>query len=81
MAEAFVGTLKRDYVRVSSTPNARAVIEQLPSWLAHYDNVHPHRALAYRSPREHIAQTREARQAFRGQHQPVHPCSELLIAF
>jgi putative transposase len=59
MAEAFVRTLKRDYVRVSPTPDAQTVIEQLPSWLAHYNDVHPHRALGYRSPREYIAQTRE----------------------
>jgi len=60
IAEAFVRTLKRDYVRVSPRPNTRTVIEQLPGWLAHYNHVHPHRALGYRSPREYIAQTREA---------------------
>lgn len=60
MAEAFVRTLKRDYVRVSPRPDAKTVIAQLPSWLDHYNNVHPHRALGYRSPREYIAQTREA---------------------
>ena len=60
MAEAFVRTLKRDYVRVNPRPDARIVIEQLPVWLAHYNAVHPHRALGYRSPREYIAQTREA---------------------
>jgi putative transposase len=54
MAEAFVRTLKRDYVRVSATPDARTVIDQLPSWLDHYNRVHPHRALGYRSPREFI---------------------------
>lgn len=61
MAEAFVRTLKRDYVRVSPTPDARAVIEQLATWLEHYNRVHPHRALGYRSPREFIERsTREA---------------------
>ncbi|WP_156455598.1 IS3 family transposase [Sphingomonas sp. CCH5-D11] len=60
MAEAFVRTLKRDYIRVSPRPDAKTVIEQLPGWLAHYNDVHPHRALGYRSPREYIAQTREA---------------------
>lgn len=60
MAEAFVRTSKRDYVRVNPRPDARTVIEQLPGWLAHYNEVHPHRALGYRSPREYIAQTREA---------------------
>src|SRR4051812_16346144 len=55
MAEAFVRTLKRDYVRVSPVPDADTVLRQLPSWLAHYNEVHPHRALGYRSPREFIA--------------------------
>jgi putative transposase len=59
MAEAFVRTLKRDYVRVSPRPDARTVIDQLPGWIAHYNEVHPHRALGYRSPREFIAKTRE----------------------
>ena len=48
------------YVRVNPRPDAQTVIEQLPGWLAHYNEVHPHRALGYRSPREYIAQTREA---------------------
>ena len=60
MAEAFVRTLKRDYVRVNPTPDARTVLEQLPRWLTHYNEVHPHKALGYRSPREYIMQTREA---------------------
>ena len=57
MAEAFVRTLKRDYVRVSLVPDAETVLRQLPSWLAHYNEVHPHRALGYRSPREFIARS------------------------
>lgn len=59
MAEAFVRTLKRDYVRIHPTPDAQTVIDQLPAWLAHYNDVHPHKALGYRSPREYITQTRE----------------------
>ena len=55
MAEAFVRTIKRDYARVSPRPDARAVIDQIPNWMAHYNHVHPHRALGYRSPREFIA--------------------------
>ena len=57
MAEAFVRTIKRDYVRVSPRPNADAVMHQLPAWIAHYHEVHPHKALGYRSPREFIALT------------------------
>ena len=55
MAEAFVRTIKRDYVRVSPRPNAVSVMRQLPSWIDHYNEVHPHKALGYRSPREFIA--------------------------
>lgn len=55
MAEAFVRTLKRDYARVSAKPDARSVIDQLPIWFNHYNEVHPHRALGYKSPREFIA--------------------------
>jgi putative transposase len=54
MAEAFVRTIKRDYARVSPLPTAAAVIRQLPIWFDHYNRVHPHRALGYRSPREFI---------------------------
>jgi putative transposase len=47
MAEAFIRTMKRDDVRVAEKPNARAVINQPPSWFHHYDTVRPHRALGY----------------------------------
>ncbi len=52
MAESFVKTFKRDYVRVNPTPDAHTVLENLPSWFADYNEVHPHRALKYRSPDE-----------------------------
>ena len=52
MAEAFVKTFKRDYARVSATPDAASVLRQLGSWFEHYNSVHPHKALGYRSPRE-----------------------------
>jgi putative transposase len=55
MAEAFVHTIKRDYVRVSPRPNVVSVMRQLPSWIAHYNEVHPHKAFGYRSPREFMA--------------------------
>jgi len=41
-----------------SRPSAFAVlrlITSLPAWIAHYNEVHPHKALGYRSPREFIA--------------------------
>jgi len=30
-------------------------MRQLPAWIAHYNEVHPHKALGYLSPREFIA--------------------------
>jgi putative transposase len=35
IAEAFVRTIKRNYVRVSTIPDAEAVLRQLPGWLGH----------------------------------------------
>jgi putative transposase len=66
MAEAFVRTIKRDYARVNLLPDARTVIESLPLWFDHYNNVHPHSALRYQSPREFIAaqSNREALSGF-----------------
>lgn len=52
MAEAFVKTIKRDYARVSARPDAASVLRQLDGWFEHYNTVHPHKALGYRSPRE-----------------------------
>ena len=49
MAETFVRTIKRNYVWGSSIPNAETVLQFLPVWLAHYNEVHPHKALGYRS--------------------------------
>jgi hypothetical protein len=49
MAEAFGRTIKRDYVHVSPRPDAETVMRQLPAWIAHYNEVHPHKALGYRS--------------------------------
>ena len=54
MAEAFVRTFKRDYVRVSAIPDAQTVLRCLPAWFAHYNQVHPHKAPRYRSPAEFI---------------------------
>src|SRR5215469_17660944 len=40
---------------LSPRPDAETVMRQLPAWIAHYNEVHPHKALGYRSPREFIA--------------------------
>jgi putative transposase len=55
MAEAFVRTFKRDYVEVRPKPDAETVIRTLRDSFDHYNALHPHRALGYRSPREFIA--------------------------
>lgn len=62
MAEALIRTIKRDYVRFAKRPDARSVIAQLPAWFEHYNRVHPHKALGYRSPAEFIAQTPSTRE-------------------
>jgi transposase InsO family protein len=47
MAEAFVKTLKRDYVRVSPIPDAAAALTLLDGWIEDYNTVHPHSRLGY----------------------------------
>jgi len=54
MAEAFVKTFKRDYANVNPKPDAATVMAQLGRWFEHYNEIHPHKALGYRSPREFI---------------------------
>jgi transposase-like protein len=48
-------TIKRDYARVSSLPDAETVFRLPPARFEHYNTRHPHHALGYRSPREFIA--------------------------
>ena len=62
MAEAFVRTFKRDYVAVHHKPDAETVIRALPQWFDHYNALHPHRSLGYRSPCEFIAEKSNANQ-------------------
>lgn len=54
MSEAFVKTFKRDYVYVHDRPDARTVLSQLPKWFEDYNEVHPHKSLRLKSPREFI---------------------------
>jgi hypothetical protein len=37
MTEAFVNTLRRDYVSVNPTPDARTILASLSRWIEHYN--------------------------------------------
>jgi transposase InsO family protein len=50
MAEAFVKTFKRDYVRVSPIPDAATALAIIDYWMEDHNTVHPHSRLGYRSP-------------------------------
>jgi putative transposase len=52
MAEAFVNTIKRDYVGGADLSDADIVIRQLPGWIQDYNRAAPHSALKYLSPWE-----------------------------
>ncbi len=53
-SEAFVKTLKRDYVRVNPLPNAETVLSLMGDWIEDYYENHPHSGLKWKSPREFI---------------------------
>ena len=55
ISEAFVKTLKRDYVQVMPLPDAATVLELIAGWFEDYNDNHPHSGLKMRSPREFIA--------------------------
>ncbi len=50
LAEAFVGTFKRDYVAAADRRDAEAVLTQLVGWIDDYNTQAPHSALGMRSP-------------------------------
>ena len=50
MAEAFVNTLKRDYVSGADRSDPETLLDQVAAWIADYNTVAPHSALGYRSP-------------------------------
>ena len=52
MAEVFVNTLRRDYLDGADRSSA-AVLEQIPGWIADYNQRAPHSSLSYRSPAEY----------------------------
>jgi putative transposase len=51
MAESFINTLKRDYVSQMDRSTAAAVLSQLPDVFEHFNEVHPHSASNWKSPR------------------------------
>ncbi|WPZ16172.1 IS3 family transposase [Nitratireductor rhodophyticola] len=55
ISEAFVKTLKRDYVQVTPLPTAPTVLGLIENWIEDYNDNHPHSGLKMRSPREFIA--------------------------
>ena len=52
MAEAFVGSFKRDYVYVNDCYSSDSVIKMLQEWIKDYNENAPHSALGYKSPVE-----------------------------
>jgi putative transposase len=53
MSEAFVNTLRRDYLEGADLSTAALVLEQIPAWIADYNAVAPHSALGYQSPQQY----------------------------
>jgi len=52
IAESFVKTMKRDYVTFMPKPDAATAVRNLAIAFEHYNELHPHSALKYCSPRE-----------------------------
>ena len=53
MSEAFVNTMRRDYIDGADLRTAALALEQIPAWIADYNAVAPHSALGYRSPHQY----------------------------
>jgi putative transposase len=53
MSEAFVNTLRRDYIAGADLATAAAVLDQIPAWIADYNAIAPHSALGFRSPQQY----------------------------
>jgi hypothetical protein len=52
MAEAFVKTVKRDYVYIHERPDTKTVKAQLNGWFNDYNNNHPRKSLRLKLPSE-----------------------------
>jgi putative transposase len=53
MSEAFVNTIRRDYLAGADRSTAASVLDQVPNWIGDYNSVAPHSALGYRAPVEY----------------------------
>ena len=51
ISEAFVKTLKRNYIKIVNFPNAKSALRQINGWLDDYNEIYPHSALNMNSPR------------------------------
>jgi putative transposase len=56
MSEAFVNTLRRDYIEAAELWSAEHVLTQLTEWFEDYNETAPHSALGMKSPREYRAE-------------------------
>lgn len=59
MSEAFVNTLKRDYVSGADRGDAATLLDQASAWIADYNAIAPHSALGYRSPQQYRSEVLE----------------------
>jgi len=62
MSEAFVNTLKRDYVESTLLWDAATVLNRVPHWLEDYNHRAPHSALGMLSPRQYRKKCRQLQQ-------------------
>ena len=53
MSEAFVSTIKRDYVYTSDCKSAEITIKMLKNWFKDYNEQAPHSGLDLRNPYEY----------------------------
>ena len=51
ISEAFVKTLKCDYIKIANLPDAKPALRQINGWIEDYNEIHPHSALDMNSPR------------------------------
>lgn len=56
LAEAFFGSLKRDYVYQACLETFAVVSRQVPQWIEHYNQQAPHSALGMQAPAEFYAE-------------------------